>query len=251
MSRSSASIYANKLAIAQRQLRAAIRMFFSSEDELAVYAVAYNAYGVLRDLKRGRDGKPRPKPNEKSEVYGKEEAHDLYLMAFVQLIREYRQGTLPSDVARNDELVGQLRCASERLPAGAVKPDDVRVTLSGLNFKSFWTRRSDIGNFLKHADSDPDGLIDLENIDNLELLSQTLRLYLALVPNDLGAEGFVFSVYLSAQPGRTVAWEDARMRQQVQNVSELSPSKRLLFCSELIKAYRQEGLFGSPVATAK
>ena len=46
-----------KLAAAQRQLCAAIRMFFDGEDELAVHTVASAAYGILRDLKaeRGRD----------------------------------------------------------------------------------------------------------------------------------------------------------------------------------------------------
>jgi len=57
MGEDSGTIYITKLAAAQRQLRAAIRMFFSGEDELAVHTVAFAAYKVLSDLKadRGRD----------------------------------------------------------------------------------------------------------------------------------------------------------------------------------------------------
>jgi hypothetical protein len=45
-----------KVTAAQRQLDAAIRMYFSGEDELATYTVASASHRILRDLmeKRGR-----------------------------------------------------------------------------------------------------------------------------------------------------------------------------------------------------
>lgn len=52
-----ARIHVTKLAAAQRQLRAAIRMFFSGEDELAVHTVVSASYRIIADLKcaRGQD----------------------------------------------------------------------------------------------------------------------------------------------------------------------------------------------------
>jgi hypothetical protein len=49
-------ILISKMAAAQRQLDAAIRMIFHEEDELAIYTVIAAAHRVLRDImsKRGR-----------------------------------------------------------------------------------------------------------------------------------------------------------------------------------------------------
>jgi hypothetical protein len=52
----SGRIYLNKLAAAQRQLCAAIRLFFAGEDELAVHTVASAAYRVLSDLRKSGVG---------------------------------------------------------------------------------------------------------------------------------------------------------------------------------------------------
>src|SRR5712691_2463382 len=62
MSASDATVYLTKIAAAQRQLDAAIRMAFAGEDELAIHTVLSAAYRIVRDLreKRGR----REQPNE-------------------------------------------------------------------------------------------------------------------------------------------------------------------------------------------
>jgi len=51
----SAQLHVTKLSAAQRQLRAAIRMFFAGEDELAIHTVASAAYRIIADLK-GSEG---------------------------------------------------------------------------------------------------------------------------------------------------------------------------------------------------
>ena len=78
---SSGKIHVTKLAAAQRQLRAAIRMFFSGEDELAIHTVASAAYRVLSDLKMER---------------GRDEVGDYYLTKIFYAVRDFRRGTLPS-----------------------------------------------------------------------------------------------------------------------------------------------------------
>jgi hypothetical protein len=49
-----AELYVTKLAAAQRQLHAAIRMTFLAENELAIHTVVSASYRILRDLKRRR-----------------------------------------------------------------------------------------------------------------------------------------------------------------------------------------------------
>lgn len=50
-------VHINKPAAAQRELDAAIRIFFSGEDILAVHTLAHAAYSVLHDLDRKRGAK--------------------------------------------------------------------------------------------------------------------------------------------------------------------------------------------------
>jgi hypothetical protein len=54
---SSAAVHVLKVAAAQRQLDAAIRMTFANEDPLAVHTVAAAAGRVLRDLAKKRGHK--------------------------------------------------------------------------------------------------------------------------------------------------------------------------------------------------
>lgn len=49
-----AKLHITKLAAAERQLRAAIRMYFSGEDDLAIHTVASATYRLLADLKAER-----------------------------------------------------------------------------------------------------------------------------------------------------------------------------------------------------
>jgi hypothetical protein len=52
MSETTATVHLTKLAAAQRQLNAAIRMLLRNEDELAVHTVAAAAFRILRDIKK-------------------------------------------------------------------------------------------------------------------------------------------------------------------------------------------------------
>ena len=47
-----ADIYINKLAAAQRQFDAAVRMFFAQENELAVLTLGNAALGICEDYSR-------------------------------------------------------------------------------------------------------------------------------------------------------------------------------------------------------
>lgn len=233
MTQSSATIHVTKLAAAQRQMREAIRMFFSGADQLAVHTVAYAAYGILKDL---------------NEARGREEARDHFLMVFLQLVREYRDGSLPGEIVENASQLAQIREASERLPAGELRIEDFQARIHRDDQNAFWQSRTQIGNFLKHANRDSASHIALDKVDNFQLIAQILRLYITLVPNDLGGpEGFVFSLYVSVETGRTKGWDDPRMQAILAQFVKLPPAARLRFCATLIEQYQRDGLFASPM----
>lgn len=94
MTELSARLHVTKLAAAQRQLRAAIRMFFAGEDELAIHTVASAAYRILTDLKSER---------------GRDEVGDYYLTAIFYCVRSYRRGALPSYLANDPNAMTWIR----------------------------------------------------------------------------------------------------------------------------------------------
>src|ERR1700727_600867 len=74
------TIQISKIATAQRQLDAAIRMFFKREDELAIHTVAAAAFQILRDVTRGPGG----------HFTG-----EVFRSGILSIAQQYVQGTLP------------------------------------------------------------------------------------------------------------------------------------------------------------
>jgi hypothetical protein len=225
MTKSSAKIHVTKLAAAQRQLRAAIRMFFADEDELAIHTVASAAYRLLSDLKSER---------------GRDEVGDYYLSMIFYSVREYRRGTLPSYLADNPETMKWIRKMAEKLPIDAsTKYEDVVASVSRDLAREFWQKRNKISNFLKHADRDAKSSISLEEVDNLHLLAQTLGSYVDLVRDDLGAEGLVFNIYLNAVSGM-IEGLPPKFQSIVADLEELDRNDRLNACSQLLRKLNEK-----------
>ena len=163
-----ADIYINKLAAAQRQFDAAVRMFFAQEDELAVLTVGYAALGICEDLFEKRH------PG--------------------QLEQESRHS-----------IEGGIRSLMEK--SGVPAPDGWYLKDTDAELHAFFKRgRNKPPNFLKHANRDSDGLLkDTEVIPDAILLYATsllIRLkvepspeqwafmtwHLAVYPNEPGDE---------------------------------------------------------------
>ena len=70
----------SKIAAAQRQLDAAIRMFFDREDELAIHTVTSAAFQVLRDIIKER---------------GEHFTVEAFRAGILSIARQYANGTLP------------------------------------------------------------------------------------------------------------------------------------------------------------
>lgn len=219
MGKRSAKIYVTKLAAAQRQLCAAIRMFFAGEDELAVHTVASAAYQVLSDLKAER---------------GRDEAADSYLTSIFYAVRAYRRGKLPDYLANDPEIMQRVREMADRLPVTASsKFEDIRASVSPTVAQDFWRRRNAISNFLKHADRDAKSHISLDDVDNLYLLFQAASAYVDLTNDNLGPEGFVLWVYVNAVKGMKDGMPK-QFRKYASRLEELDPDEQIRFCSKWI-----------------
>lgn len=181
-----AKVHLNKLAAAERQLKAAIRLFFAEEDELAIHTVASAAYGILKDLKLAR---------------GRDEAGDFYLAAIVGMVRGFRKGNLPTSIVDNEKLMAQLQKASESFPADLTRFNYAKyeMTIPDALRHEFWRSRNKIANFLKHADRDSDSNVALADVDNFALIAFAVSAYGAVGGGNLGREGEFFAIYCSAE----------------------------------------------------
>ena len=209
-------VHVTKLAAAQRQLRAAIRLFFAAEDELAVHTVASAAYRLIADLKNER---------------GRDEVADYYLISVFYVVRDYRRGTLPNHFADDPEAMKWIREMAEQLPiTESTKVEDVRVSVSPETARQYWLKRNRVANFLKHADRDDRAHVSLDEVDNFQLLMQALGSYGDLVKDDLGSEGLILWIYSCVVSG---TWNQLPHQYQdlASKLAELDPDERLAFCS--------------------
>jgi hypothetical protein len=214
-----ADLHLNKLAAAQRQLRSAIRLYFAGEDELAVHTVAAAAYRVLVDLKAER---------------GMDEAADSYLTSIFYAIRDYRRGTLPSDLKGSSDFMAWVEEAANQIPIHEdTKFEDISVRLSPETARDFWQRRNRVAKLLKHADRDPKSTIRLDEVDNLCLLLACCSAYLDIAKSLLGNEGFVFNIYVAAS-SPTPPSTDGTAVDLHQKLAQLDEGDRRRFCAKAV-----------------
>ena len=213
-------VHITKLAAAERQLRAAIRMFFDEEDDLAIHTVASAAYKVLADLKADR---------------GMDEVADWHLTSFFYVIRDYRRGTLPDHLTQNNDFMSWVADIANQLPiTGETKLEDVSVTVSRRAVIDYWNEKNKTANFLKHADRDPRAALPLDEIDNQTLLIQAYCAYRDLTPDELGNEGLVFRIFIGA---RSPEAEDSNSgyKDLVLKISEVPEPKRKHLCGFVVR----------------
>lgn len=219
-SASTAEIHLTKLAAAQRQLRSAIKMYFSGEDELATHTVAAAAYGIIKDLK---------------SVRGRDEAGDYYLTIMFYAVRDYRRGTLPSYLTDNREAMGSIREWAEQLPTitATSKYEDIKSVAPPGVAKQFWNERNKVSNFLKHADRDANNHISMGEVDNLFLLALAQSSYCDLDKGGLGNEGLVLWIFCCVEHGM-IENLPTELHQIASHLQSLSHEKRMKRCSELL-----------------
>ena len=223
MANSHAEVHVTKLAAAERQLRAAIRIFFLDEDDLAVHTVGAAAYGLLKDLKAHR---------------GREEAADAFLTSVFYAVRDYRRGTLPAYLSEDPATLAWIEHLAAKLPISADSEfTDVVASISREAAREFWNKRNATANFLKHADRDPQGHLSLNDLDNTDLLMQAASSYTDLTRDNLYPEGYVLWLYFCVTKGIA---EDLSGGHQVfaDQMASLGAEERIVYCSHLIERLR-------------
>jgi hypothetical protein len=214
-----AQLHITKLAAAHRQLRAAIRMFFAGEDELAIHTIASAAYRIIADLKKDRGG---------------DEVEDYYLTMIFYIVRDYRRGILPKRFTDDPEAMKWIEEMADQLPITAsTKYEDVKVSVSAETAKKWWLERNKISNFLKHADRDAKAHISLHEVENLDLLAHALAAYSDLVKDDLGPEGLTLTIYFNVV-NATKEQLPEKCQDMAKKLDELNHDEQLKFCSLFI-----------------
>lgn len=162
---SQAEVFITKVAAAQRQLDAAIRMTFVGEDELAIHTVVAAAYRIIRDLraKRGKHELP----------------HEVFLEGLFGAAKAVADGDtarLPRELREltaSDATIARLAAfisATRRELGRDVDLSDVKVTLS--EERNYWRDIQEAANFLKHADVDHSKALARTRLKTDDLLDQ-------------------------------------------------------------------------------
>jgi hypothetical protein len=100
--------------------------------------------------------------------------------------------------------------------------------------KRFWETQNRAANFLKHADRDVSGSLDVEEIDNRRLLMQALSSHTDLVKGDfLRPEGLVLWLYSLSGHGGVDAFPE-KYRGLGSRLLEVPSEQRQEFCAALI-----------------
>ncbi len=182
-----ASVHLTKLAAAERQLNAAIRLFLINEDPLAIHTVGAAAYRILRDLKQRR---------------GRSELSDLYGRGLYYVARDLVDGKLesmPAELAGTN-LEGLVNAVCGQIRDGAVTHrDDIKLRFGPGEEVSHWGAFNLPGNFLKHADKDPRGVLDEDALNNENLLLAAAGAYIDVSGGRFTPEMMAFHVYRESE----------------------------------------------------
>ncbi len=159
----------SKMAAAQRQLDAAIRMFFDREDELAIHTVAAAAFQVLRDLTKKR---------------GVGFTTEVFREGIVSIAKQYADGTLPPDELAMIEgsalktmiepLIVDIRDRGDKFDKSKL-----RVKVSKQQEHKLWLSETTV--YHKHADRDHNNFLAADDLDNEKILMATCAAYLKLM----------------------------------------------------------------------
>jgi hypothetical protein len=165
----SGTIQISKIAAAQRQLDAAIRMFFQREDDLPIHTIAAAAFQILRDLTKNRGGH-----------FSKE----VFRSGILSIAQQYVAGTLPPNtkaVIEGSDLLPVIEELAEqmRVQGHNFDKEHIQVNVSEEREHKIWL--SEITVFLKHANRDPDGFLSANRLDNEKMLMATCAAYLELM----------------------------------------------------------------------
>jgi hypothetical protein len=223
-----------KLAAAQRELDAAIRMTFAEEDVLAITTVANAAYRVLRDIREKR---------------GHKVLADQWRDAVLGVAHALARGELPEDdinLFKKSDLWPVISKLAEQIRARGTdrKISELRslveVHVPAHTEKLYWAAFNKSANFLKHADIDYDASLAADEVDPDILILAGCSLYLDLIGR-LTPEMQVWSAHeLCVKRGLTPP-KDGPFENIAEALRTVDPTQRNGESTKLILNLKQHG----------
>jgi hypothetical protein len=229
-SKQPAEVFVTKVAAAQRQLDAAIRMKFSDEDDLAVHTLAAAAYRIIRDL---RDHRGRPEIQKEALAIG------LFFVA--KAVAEDRAQELPppiQEMVKGDPQIqkfAQWVLDTKKGIGRDLSIDDLQLDVTGSPARQ-WRALSISANFLKHADRDPKSSLSLSRLNTTELIQSAITSYVRLT-KQVTSEMRIFLVYSSVEFAE-LDGDDKMDRWMSCLLRATEPEKRRNVCLQLLAALR-------------
>ena len=165
----SGEIKLTKQAAAHRLIQTAVRLCANPDDALAAHLIAASAFGLLRDLvaKRGQSFQSRAF------------AESMYYAALA-----HRRGER-NPFSDSPELMHVINLVCKGLEDGSVtSAADVKVSIPQRVERQMVAHIAQPTNFLKHADRDPNELIDLADVKPTEATMHAITAYALLFPSE-------------------------------------------------------------------
>ena len=154
--------YINKLSVGERQLAAAIKMYFLEMDPLAIHTVSSAAHNILADLMKNR---------------GKDASIHGFIVGLFSAAKDLHEGKINEEEISTwgdgeIELVKQYRSLFEVNPdfnidgiSSSAPPDYARL---------YWANRRRSYNYLKHADRDAREFLDESALNTEDTIFQAI-----------------------------------------------------------------------------
>jgi hypothetical protein len=174
MSYQPGEVLIGKLAAAQRQLDAAIRLTFLGEDPLAIYTVTAAALGILLPLAEQRGKNPLAE-QWKNVVVGF--ARDLVAGKLTKAAKERLRREAPALFDMVEAVAQSIKDKTDK--GESVETADLLYVTADPRYESIhWSRARKSANFLKHADRDPNDLVRITDFDTESMLIQAIQAYM-------------------------------------------------------------------------
>jgi hypothetical protein len=221
---SSTDVSLTKIAAAQRQLDAAIRMTLAGEDELAVHTVGSAAYRLLRDIKERRGG---------SDLEDKV-ARGLFHMAKDTLAPNPKQA---ADLAGGNKILHAmlLDLAAAIRNGEVVSPKDVEVVSDPVFERRWWNTYNQTANYLKHADKDVKSMLSLSAVDNQSLLTAAVESYIDIMGIGTPEMVVIFLYYFGDVPDFRPPWWSA---ESARRYTSLESDARRHLCQAMLEEFK-------------
>lgn len=221
-----------KLAAAQRQIDAAIRMLFLGEDELAIYTVAAAAHGILRDVMRKR---------------GRSSAAEAVRDGIRGVANALAAGTL-SDKERAAFEGTQLWpvIVALKKKTESTGDDSLPITAGDGTEGRYWKLLSHAANFLKHADRDSSASIGLDEINVDAMLNAVCMAYVQLTGRPTPEMNALW-IYSCVADGR-VQLLPKQLQPIALQLARIDKGRRLSACADVVRKLKTGPLTG-PLAS--